>query len=121
MAGETIIYHNPACSTSRKVLAMLHDAGVQPRVVEYLKNPPTRLELKDLLQRMNMKPRQILRRKGTPFDDLGLGDPGKPDEALIDAILAHPILLERPIVCAPKGCKLCRPAEEVRKLLEEFS
>jgi arsenate reductase (glutaredoxin) len=116
-SSETIIYHNPNCGTSRKVLAALNDAGLSPRVVEYLKTPPSRSELNDLLQRMNMKPRELLRKKGTPFEELGLDDPSKTDDMLIDAILAHPILMERPVVVSPKGVRLCRPAERVQDLL----
>ena len=115
--SEVVIYHNPACTTSRKVLGMIRDAGVQPRVVEYLKTPPNRSELLDLLRRMNMKPRELLRRRGTPYDELGLADPAKTDDALIDAILAHPILMERPVVVTAKGVRLCRPAEKVMELL----
>ena len=120
MAGarsDVVIYHNPACSTSRKVLGMIRDAGVQPRVIEYLKTPPTRTELLDLLRRMDMKPRDLLRRRGTPYEQLGLGDPGHSDEALVDAILAHPILMERPVVAGPRGVRLCRPAERVHEVL----
>ena len=112
-----VIYHNPACTTSRKVLGMIRDAGVQPRVVEYLKTPPNRTELLDLLRRMDMKPRQLLRRRGTPYDELGLGDPAKTDDALIDAILAHPILMERPVVVGPRGVRLCRPPDRVQDVL----
>jgi arsenate reductase len=114
---ETIIYHNPACGTSRKVLGILRDAGLQPKVIEYLKTPPSREDLVSLLGRMGKTPRQILRRRGTPYDELGLDDTAKSDDALIDAILAHPILLERPIVVTPRGVRLCRPAEEVQALL----
>jgi len=113
----TTIYHNPNCGTSRKVLGMLRDSGAEPRVIEYLKTPPSRAELKDLLAKMEMTPRQLLRRKGTPFDELGLADPAKSDEALIDAILAHPILMERPVVVTGKGVRVCRPAEKVMELL----
>jgi len=111
------IYHNPACSTSRKVLGMIRDAGVEPRVVEYLKTPPTRSELLDLLKRMGMSPRDILRKRGTPYDELGLDDPAKTDDELIDAIMAHPILIERPVVVGPGGVRLCRPAERVQEVL----
>lgn len=111
------IYHNPNCGTSRKVLGILRDSGAAPRVIEYLKTPPTRAELKDLLTTMGMTPRQLLRRRGTPFDELGLDDPAKTDEQLIDAILAHPILMERPVVVTGKGAKVCRPAEKVMELL----
>jgi arsenate reductase len=111
------IYHNPNCGTSRKVLGMLRESGDTPRVIEYLKTPPTRAELRDLLTKMGMTPRQLLRRRGTPFDELGLDDPAKTDEQLIDAILAHPILMERPVVVTAKGVRVCRPAEKVMELL----
>jgi arsenate reductase len=117
MAAGTTIYHNPNCSTSRKVLGMLRDSGSEPLVIEYLKTPPTKAELTGLLAKMGMTPRQLLRRRGTPFDELGLADPAKSDEQLIDAILAHPILMERPVVVTNKGVRLCRPPEKVRELL----
>jgi arsenate reductase len=117
MAAGTTIYHNPNCSTSRKVLGMLRDSGAEPRVIEYLKTPPTKAELQSLLTKMAITPRQLLRRRGTPFDELNLGDPAKSDEQLIDAILAHPILMERPVVVTDKGVRLCRPAEKVQELL----
>jgi len=117
MPDDMVIYHNPNCGTSRKVLGMLRDAGTQPRVIEYLKTPPSRAELTALLGRMGIGPRQLLRRRGTPFDELGLDDPAKTDAELIDAILAHPILMERPVVVSPKGAKICRPAETVEALL----
>ena len=117
MPAETIIYHNPNCGTSRKVLGMLCDAGLEPTVIEYLKTPPSRAELVSLLERMGKTPRQILRRKGTPYDELGLDDGSKSDDSLIDAILAHPILMERPVVVTPRGVRLCRPAEEVVALI----
>lgn len=114
---ETIIYHNPSCGTSRKVLEALRAAGVKPRIIEYLKTPPDRSELTALLGKLGLTPRQILRRRGTPFEELGLDDETKSPEALIDAILAHPILMERPIVVSPKGARICRPAETVQALL----
>jgi arsenate reductase len=117
MSNETIIYHNPNCGTSRKVLGMLRDAGLDPEVIEYLKTPPSREELLSLLRRMGKTPRQILRRKGTPYEELGLDDPAKSDDSLIDAILAHPILLERPVVVTSRGVRLCRPPEEVAALI----
>lgn len=117
MQAETIIYHNPSCGTSRKVLGILREAGIEPRIIEYLKTPPTRDELVLLLKRMGKTPRQILRRRGTPYDELGLDDPTRSDDSLIDAILAHPILLERPVVVTPRGVQLCRPAEAVLPLL----
>jgi arsenate reductase len=112
------IYHNPGCGTSRKVLGMLRQSGNEPTVIEYLKTPPSKAELKHLLKQMGMNPRQLLRRRGTPFDELGLADPAKTDEQLIDAILAHPILMERPVVVSGKGVRLCRPPEKVLELLE---
>jgi arsenate reductase (glutaredoxin) len=111
------IYHNPACTTSRKVLGMIRDAGVEPHVIEYLKTPPTRAELINLLQRMRLTPRALLRRRGTPYQELGLDDPRKTDSDLIDAIMAHPILMERPVVVGPGGVRLCRPPDRVRDVL----
>ena len=115
--SEVVIYHNPACATSRKVLGMIRASGVEPRVIEYLKTPPNRAELLDLLRRMGIAPRQLLRRRGTPYDLLGLADPGKSDDALIDAMLAHPILMERPVVVGPRGVRLCRPPLRVEEVL----
>ncbi|HME26829.1 MAG TPA: arsenate reductase (glutaredoxin) [Acetobacteraceae bacterium] len=115
--SEVVIHHNPACTTSREVLGMIRDAGIEPRVVEYLKTPPSGVELLDLLRRMGMTPRQLLRRRGTPYGELGLDDPSRSDEALIDAILAHPILMERPVVVGPRGVRLCRPPERVHEVL----
>jgi arsenate reductase len=111
------IYHNPACGTSRNVLALIRNAGVEPRVIEYLKTPPDRVTLESLLSRMHMKPRELLREKGTPFVDLGLGDEGLGDALLIDAMMAHPILINRPIVLTPWGVKLCRPSEALLDIL----
>jgi arsenate reductase (glutaredoxin) len=116
--SEVTIYHNPSCTTSRKVLAAIRAAGTEPRVVEYLKTPPSRAELKSLLERMGMTPRELLRRRGTPYEELGLDDPKKTDAALIDAMLAHPVLIERPIVVTERGVRLCRPVE---KLAEVFT
>jgi arsenate reductase (glutaredoxin) len=115
---DIIIYHNPNCGTSRKVLGRLRDAGMAPVVIEYLKNPPSREELLDLLRRMNLTPRQLLRRRGTPYEALGLDDQTKTDDELIDAILAHPILMERPVVVSPRGVRLCRPADRVEELIQ---
>jgi arsenate reductase len=115
--SDVVIYHNPACTTSRKVLGMIRDAGVEPRIIEYLKTPPNRAELVDLLHRMGLTPRQILRRRGTPYEELGLADPAKSDDMLIDAILAHPVLMERPVVAGPRGVRLCRPPERVQEVL----
>ncbi|MCB1475867.1 MAG: arsenate reductase (glutaredoxin) [Rhodobiaceae bacterium] len=112
------IYHNPACGTSRNTLAMIRQSGVEPLVVEYLKTPPTREELVGLIADMGIPVRDLLRRKGTPYDDLGLDDESLSDEALIDAMMAHPILINRPIVVAPRGTRLCRPSETVLEILE---
>jgi arsenate reductase len=117
MPQTPIIYHNPNCGTSRKVLGMLRDAGTEPTVIEYLKTPPSRAELKDMLKKMGMTPRELLRRRGTPFEELGLDDPAKTDEQILDAMQAHPILMERPVVVTAKGVRLCRPAERVAELL----
>jgi arsenate reductase len=114
---QITIYHNPKCGTSRNVLAMIRNSGEEPRIIEYLQTPPSRAELIDLLARMGMAPRSLLRRKGTPYDELGLDDPGLTDDALIDHMLAHPILIERPIVVSPLGVRLCRPAETVLSIL----
>ena len=113
----TTIYHHPDCGTSRKVLAMIRDAGDEPRIIGYLKTPPSREELKDLLRRMVIAPRDLLRRKGTPYDELGLDDPEWTDEELIDLMLQHPILINRPIVVTEKGVRLCRPSETVLEIL----
>ncbi|MDH7798295.1 MULTISPECIES: arsenate reductase (glutaredoxin) [unclassified Beijerinckia] len=114
---DVIIYHNPACETSRNTLAMIRNAGIEPHVIEYLKTPPTRHLLIDLLRRADLSVRDILREKGTPFHELRLGDKTLADAALLDAIEAHPILMNRPIVVSPKGVRLCRPSETVLDLL----
>jgi arsenate reductase len=114
---DVIIYHNPACETSRNTLAMIRNAGIEPHIIEYLKCPPTRLLLTQLLTRAGLSVRQVLREKGTPFHDLGLGDTSLSDSALLDAIGEHPILMNRPIVVTPKGVRLCRPSELVLDLL----
>ena len=111
------IYHNPACGTSRNVLAMIRNSGEEPRITEYLKTPPSRPELLDLIARMGITPRQLLRRKGTPYDQLGLDNPQLTDDRLIDLMLEHPILINRPIVVTPLGVKLCRPSEVVLDIL----
>ncbi len=111
------IYHNPACGTSRNTLAMIRATGVEPVVIEYLKTPPSREELRELVRRMGVPLRDILRQKGTPYDELGLGNPALSDDALLDAIALHPILINRPIVVTPKGVRLCRPSEVVLELL----
>jgi arsenate reductase len=111
------IYHNPACGTSRNVLGLIRNSGEEPVIVEYLKTPPSRQELVDLIRRMGVSVRDILRRKGTPYDELGLDDPSLTDDQLIDAMLAHPLLINRPIVVTPLGVKLCRPSETVLEIL----
>lgn len=111
------IYHNPKCGTSRNTLALIRNSGEEPVVVEYLKAPPGRDELKDLIGRMGVPVRDVLRRKGTPYDELGLDDPDLDDDRLIDAMTAHPILINRPIVVTPLGVKLCRPSETVLDIL----
>ncbi|WP_158805774.1 arsenate reductase (glutaredoxin) [Acidisoma sp. L85] len=111
------IYHNPACGTSRNVLALIRNSGEEPRVIEYLKTPPSRNELISLIDRMGIAARKLLRRKVTPYDELKLGDPALTDEQLIDAMMVHPILINRPIVVTPKGVKLCRPSETVLDIL----
>jgi arsenate reductase (glutaredoxin) len=113
------IYHNPACGTSRNTLALIRNSGAEPRVVEYLKTPPTREELQGLLQAMGLGVRDILRRKGTPYDELGLDDPGLSDDQLFDAIERHPVLMQRPIVVSPLGVRLCRPSELVLDILPQ--
>ena len=114
---DVVIYHNPACETSRNALAMIRNASVEPHVIEYLKCPPTRALLAQLLARAGLTVRQALREKGTPYAELGLGDPSLGDDALLDAIGAHPILMNRPFVVSPKGVRLCRPSEKVLDLL----
>jgi arsenate reductase len=114
---DVIIYHNPDCGTSRNTLGMIHNAGIEPHVVEYLKTPPSRPLLKQLITRMGITVRALLREKGTPFGDLGLGNPELGDDQLLDAMMAHPILINRPIVVTPKGVRLCRPSELVIDLL----
>ncbi|AVA12996.1 arsenate reductase (glutaredoxin) [Pacificimonas flava] len=114
---DVVIYHNPECGTSRNTLAMIRNAGVEPHVIEYLKTPPSRVMLDQLIQRMGISVRALLREKGTPYGELGLGDPALTDDQLLDAMMAHPILINRPIVATPKGVKLCRPSEVVLDLL----
>ena len=113
------IYHNPACGTSRGVLALLRERGLDPRVVEYLETPPSRDEIRDLARRAGVPLRDLLRENGTPFDELALDDPALSDDQLLDAIEAHPILLNRPIVVTERGAKLCRPSQTVLELLHE--
>ena len=119
MPIDVIVYHNPACGTSRNTIAMIREAGIEPHVVEYLKSPPIRALLVELIARSEMTPRELLREKGTPFAELGLDDEGLSDDALVDAMMAHPILINRPLVVSPKGVKLCRPSEAVLDLLPE--
>ena len=116
-AGEVTIFHNPNCGTSRNVLAALREAGAEPKVVEYLKAGWTEGQLKDLLVRMGAGPRDVLRVRGTPAEELGLTDPKASDAAILKAMVKHPILVERPIVATSKGVALCRPADKVRALL----
>jgi arsenate reductase len=114
---DVTIYHNPACGTSRNTLQYLRDQGLTPKVVEYLKTPPDRATLKSLLQKMKMKPGALLRRKGEVYESLNLGAPGVTDDQILDAMAAHPILIERPIVVTPGGARLCRPWETVKELV----
>lgn len=117
MTDDVIIYHNPDCGTSRNTLALIRNSGEEPRIVEYLKTPPTRDKLQDLIARMAIPVRALLREKGTPFAELGLGNPSLTDDQLLDAMMAHPILINRPIVVTPLGVRLCRPSEAVLNLL----
>jgi arsenate reductase len=112
------IYHNPSCGTSRNTLAMIRQSGEEPEIIEYLKNPPDRARLLELIKAMGISARALLREKGTPYAELGLADPKWSDDELIDFMLAHPILINRPIVVTPKGTKLCRPSEAVFDLLD---
>ncbi|MCT7374700.1 arsenate reductase (glutaredoxin) [Chelativorans salis] len=113
----TTIYHNPDCGTSRNTLAMIRQSGEEPEVIEYLKNPPSRERLRELIAAIGITPRELLRKKGTPYDELGLDDPKWTDEELIDFMMAHPILINRPVVVTPLGAKLCRPSETVLDIL----
>ena len=114
---DIIIFHNPACGTSRNTLALIRHAGIEPRVVEYLKTPPSKDALRELVAAMNIPVRALLREKGTPFAELGLGDAHWTDEQLLDAIVSQPILMNRPVVVTPLGAALCRPSEAVLELL----
>ena len=116
MSGITI-YHNPKCGTSRNVLALIRNTGVEPEVIEYLKTPPSRDKLLELVAQMGISVRELLRQKGTPYDELGLGDESLTDVALLDAIAAHPVLINRPVVVTPLGTRLCRPSEAVLDIL----
>ena len=115
--ADITIYHNPACGTSRNALAMIRATGAEPVVIEYLQTPPSPAELQDLVRRMGVTLRDVLRRKGTPYDALGLDDPALSDDALLDAVAAHPILINHPIVVTPLRVKLCRPSETVLDVL----
>ena len=116
---DVTIYHNPNCGTSRNVLAFLIQRGIQPTVIEYLKTPPNRSEVADLARKAGVPLRDLVREKGTPFAELGLGEPGVTDAQLLDAIEAHPILLNRPIVVIGDKARLCRPSETVLAFLDE--
>jgi arsenate reductase (glutaredoxin) len=114
---DVIIYHNPDCGTSRNTFAMIRNAGIEPHVIEYLKTPPSRLLLRRLIDRMGVPVRDVIREKGTPYKELGLDNPSLTDDQLLDAMMAHPILINRPIVVSSKGVRLCRPSEAVLDLL----
>jgi arsenate reductase (glutaredoxin) len=116
---DIVIYHNPECGTSRNALALIRNSGIEPHIIEYLKCPPSRAMLVGLIARMGTAPRDLARVKGTPFDELGLGAADVTDAQMIDAMMAHPILINRPIVVSPRGVKLCRPSEAVLDLLPE--
>ena len=114
---DIVIYHNPDCGTSRNTLAMIRNSGIEPHVVEYLKTPPSRTMLEQLIERAGISPRALLRQKGTPYAELDLDDDSLTDAALVDAMMAHPVLINRPLVVSPLGVKLCRPSEAVLDLL----
>ncbi|MES2423334.1 MAG: arsenate reductase (glutaredoxin) [Pseudomonadota bacterium] len=116
---STTIYHNPQCGTSRNTLGLIRNAGIEPVVIEYLKSPPSREELQNLIAQMGMPVRDLLRQKGTPYDELGLDDAALTDAQLLDAMLAHPLLINRPIVVTPLGTRLCRPSEVVLDILPQ--
>jgi arsenate reductase (glutaredoxin) len=111
------IYHNPACGTSRNVLAMIRERGVEPKIIEYLKTPPSAAKLKSLLAQMEISARDLLRKRGTPYDELGLDDPKWSEAELVDFMVKHPILIERPVVETSKGTRLCRPKEKALEIL----
>ena len=117
MGVGVVIWHNPKCATSCKVLALIRAKGIEPEIVDYVRSPPSAAQIKAALKEMGMKPRDLLRRRGTPFDELGLDDQKHTDAALIAAMAAHPILIERPVVRGPKGTRLCRPVERVKEIL----
>jgi len=114
---DVIIYHNPDCGTSRNTLGLIRNADIEPHIIEYLKTPPTRRLLRQLVGRMDVSVRDIIREKGTPYHELGLDDPSLTDDQLLDAMMVHPVLINRPIVVTPKGVRLCRPSEAVLDLL----
>jgi arsenate reductase len=116
---DVIIYHNPDCETSRNTLGLIRNAGIEPHLIEYLKCPPSRAMLRSLITRMGISVRNLVREKGTPYHDLGLDDLALTDDQLFDAMLAHPILINRPIVVTPLGVKLCRPSEAVLDLIPD--
>ena len=117
MTTDIVIYHNPECGTSRNTLAMIRNAGIEPHVIEYLKTPPSRAMLESLIERAGLRPRELLREKGAPYAELGLGDESLSDTALVDAMMEHPILINRPLVVSPLGGGLCRPSEAVLEIL----
>ncbi|MBI1213891.1 MAG: arsenate reductase (glutaredoxin) [Alphaproteobacteria bacterium] len=114
---DVTIYHNPKCGTSRNTLALIRNAGIEPEIIEYLKTPPSRAQLLQLIERMGITPRELLREKGTPYAELGLKNQSLTDDAIVDAMMAHPILINRPIVVTERGVKLCRPSEIVLEIL----
>jgi arsenate reductase (glutaredoxin) len=114
---DVIIYHNPQCGTSRNTLGLIRNAGIEPHIIEYVKTPPTRLLLRQLIERIGVSVRDAIREKGTPYAELGLGDHSLSDDQLLDAMIAHPILINRPIVVTPLGVRLCRPSETVLDIL----
>ena len=116
---DIIIYHNPACGTSRNTLALIRNAGLEPHIIEYLQHPPTRAQLTSMIDQAGLTVRQAIREKGTPYSELGLDDPAKTDAELLDAMLAHPILINRPFVVTPLGVRLCRPSELVLDILPQ--
>jgi arsenate reductase len=115
--SDVVIYHNPECGTSRNTLGLIRNAGIEPHVIEYLKCPPSRAMLKSLIARIGVSVREVIRIKGTPYQELGLDNPALSDDQLLDAMLTHPILINRPIVVTSLGVKLCRPSEQVLDLL----
>ncbi len=117
--ADITIYHNPACGTSRNTLAMIRNSGAEPEIIEYLKTPPTKARLQELLAAMSLNARALLREKGTPYAALDLGNPKWTDDDLLDCMLAHPILINRPIVVTPLGVRLCRPSEQVLDILPQ--